>query len=72
LHFLPSWLTWTLWVGTPFPSVLQAPLDVLTERSSMASRLGLVAAQAVWAAVVLATAVGVQRRAERRLVIQGG
>jgi viologen exporter family transport system permease protein len=72
LHFLPSWLTWMLWLGTPFPSVLQAPLDVLTERASTASRLGLIAMQAIWAAVVLAAAVGVQRRAERRLVIQGG
>ena len=56
LHFLPSWLTWTLWVATPFPSVLQAPLDVLVERGGLADRLGLVAGQAVWAIAVLALA----------------
>jgi ABC-2 type transport system permease protein len=72
LHFLPGWLTWTIWVGTPFPSVLQAPLDVLVERGSVADRIGVIAGQAAWAVVLLALAVLVQRRAERRLVIQGG
>ena len=72
LHFLPGWLTWTIWVGTPFPSVLQAPLDVLVERGSIADRFGVVAGQAAWAVMLLAIAVLVQRRAERKLVIQGG
>jgi ABC-2 type transport system permease protein len=72
LHFLPGWLTWTLWVGTPFPSILQAPLDVLVERGDLAYRVGVIAGQAAWAAVVLGLAVLVQRRAERKLVIQGG
>jgi ABC-2 type transport system permease protein len=72
LHFLPGWLTWTLWVATPFPSMLQAPLDVLVERGGSADRLGIVAGQAAWAVAVLALAALVQRRAERRLVIQGG
>ncbi|HEX6871618.1 MAG TPA: ABC-2 family transporter protein [Micromonosporaceae bacterium] len=72
LHFLPSWLTWALWVATPFPSILQAPLDVVVERGSLATRLGLVAGQAGWVVVMLAIGWYVQRRAERKLVIQGG
>ena len=72
LHFLPSWLTWTVWIATPFPSVMQAPLDVLVERSPAPLLLGVVGGQAAWAAVLLGLCGYVQRRAERRLVIQGG
>jgi ABC-2 type transport system permease protein len=72
LHFLPSWLVGVLWVATPFPSILQAPLDVLVERGSTLALAGVVAGQAAWSVVVLAICWYVQRRAERRLVIQGG
>jgi ABC-2 type transport system permease protein len=72
LHFLPSWLVAVLWVATPFPSILQAPLDVLVERGSTLALAGVVAGQAAWSVVVLAICWYVQRRAERRLVIQGG
>jgi ABC-2 type transport system permease protein len=72
LHFLPGWLTWTLWVGTPFPSILQAPLDVVVERGPLPSLLGVVAGQAAWAVAVLLACVYVQRRAEAKLVVQGG
>jgi ABC-2 type transport system permease protein len=72
LHFLPSWLVWPLWVATPFPSILQAPLDVVVERGSPAQLVGVVAGQAAWAVVMLALCRYVQGRAERKLVIQGG
>jgi len=72
LHFLPGWLTLTIWVATPFPSILQAPLDVLVERGDLASRAAVIAGQAAWAVVLFGLAVLVQRRAERKLVIQGG
>jgi viologen exporter family transport system permease protein len=72
LRLLPDWLAVTLWVGTPFPSLLQTPLDVLVERDPPAMQVGLVALQAVWAAVLLAVCAVVQRRAERKMVIQGG
>lgn len=72
LRFLPDWLAVTLWVATPFPSLLQTPLDVLVERDAPALRCGLVALQAGWAVLVLWAAAVVQRRAERKLVIQGG
>jgi ABC-2 type transport system permease protein len=72
LRFLPDQLAVALWVATPFPSMLQTPLDVLVERDPPAVRLGIVALQAVWVALMLVGCVVVQRRAERRLVIQGG
>jgi ABC-2 type transport system permease protein len=72
LHFLPSWLVWAIWVGTPLPSVLQAPLDVAVERSPTPELLGIVAGQAAWAVVLLLVCRYVQRRAETKLVIQGG
>ena len=72
LHFLPSWLVWSLWLGTPFPSILQAPLDVLVERGSPAQMAGVVGGQAVWSVIMLGLCWYVQRRAEARLVIQGG
>lgn len=72
LRLLPEWLTVTLWLGTPLPSLLQAPLDVIAERDPAGVQAGVVAVQAVWAVLVLALAALVQRRAERRLVVQGG
>jgi ABC-2 type transport system permease protein len=72
LRFLPGWLYTALWLGTPFPSLLQTPMDVLVERDPPAVQAGAVAVQAVWAALMLAGCGAVQRRAERRLVVQGG
>ncbi|BCB78953.1 ABC-2 family transporter protein [Phytohabitans flavus] len=72
LRFLPDWATLALWVGTPFPSLLQTPLDVVVERDPPVVQAGLVALQAVWVVLLLAACDRVQRRAERKLVIQGG
>lgn len=72
LRLLPDWLAVTLWVATPFPSLLQSPLDVVVERDAPALQAGLVALQACWAVALLALARLVQRRAERKLVVQGG
>jgi ABC-2 type transport system permease protein len=72
LRFLPDWLAVTLWVATPMPGLLQTPLDVLIERDPPALQAGLVALQAVWAAILLTACRVVQRRAERKLVAQGG
>jgi ABC-2 type transport system permease protein len=72
LHFLPSWLVLTLWVATPFPSILQAPLDVLVEYGSTGYSVAVTAGQAVWVVVLLTVCWQVQRRADRKLVIQGG
>jgi ABC-2 type transport system permease protein len=59
-------------VATPFPSVVQMPLDILVERGSLALRLGLLVVQAGWVAALLALCRWAQRRGERKLVIQGG
>jgi ABC-2 type transport system permease protein len=72
LRLLPDGLAVALWVATPLPGLLQTPLDVLVERDPPALQVGLVGLQAVWAVLVLWLAVVVQRRAERKLVIQGG
>lgn len=70
VHFIPGWLASALWVATPFPSMMQAPLDVLVERGS--TRLAEVAGQAAWAAVLLGLCWLVQRRATAKMVVQGG
>ncbi len=72
LHFLPTPVAVTLWVATPFPSMLQAPLDVLLERHAPATTMAILVGQAAWAGALLALCASVQRRAERKLVIQGG
>ncbi|MFE9652297.1 ABC transporter permease [Micromonospora sp. NPDC006431] len=72
LGFLPGWLEAGLRYGTPFPSLLQIPLDVLVERDPAAMQFGLVGVQLGWAVALLALCRLVQRRAERRLVVQGG
>ncbi|MDR7321708.1 MULTISPECIES: ABC transporter permease [Catenuloplanes] len=72
LRFLPEPALLTLWLLTPLPSLFQAPLDVLVERDPTPVQLGIVGLQAVWAVIMLLLCRLVQRRAERRLVIQGG
>lgn len=72
LPVLPDWLQTVLWVATPFPSLLQAPLDVVVERGGTGHGVLLVAGQAVWVLVAIGLARVVQTRALRKLVIQGG
>jgi ABC-2 type transport system permease protein len=69
LWFLPDAVSAFLVYATPFPALLQTPMDVLTERGPAAPAL---ARQAGWAAFALVGAHLVQRRAERKMVIQGG
>jgi ABC-2 type transport system permease protein len=72
LRFLPDWLAVTLYVASPFASVLQIPLDVLVERDPLPVQLAMIGVQLIWAVLLLVACWFVQRRAERRLVIQGG
>jgi ABC-2 type transport system permease protein len=72
LAFLPKAVLAALYLATPFPSLLQVPLDVLVERHATGVTLASVAGQVGWAVVMIAIARLVQRRAERKLVIQGG
>ncbi len=72
LAFLPPPAVLALYLATPFPSLIQVPLDTLVERHPPGLTLLMVAGQALWAVVMLGCARLVQCRAERRLVIQGG
>lgn len=72
IRFLPEWAVTLVWFGTPGPSLLQAPLDVLVERDPLPIQLGIITIQVGWALVLLALCYLVQRRAERKLVVQGG
>lgn len=72
LRFLPEPLWMALYLATPFPSLAQIPLDLIVERDPAGIQVGLVGVQALWVAFILSACVAVQRRAERRLVIQGG
>lgn len=67
LAFMPSWLESVLrWL--PFASMLQLPIEVLLGRGIVDPLLR----QAGWAIVLLALGRVVLRRAERKLVVQGG
>ncbi len=73
--YFPLWLVPEPWstvlvYGLPFASIVQAPMDILVERSEHPYLM--VAVQALWAVVILLIGRVVQRRAERRLVVQGG
>ena len=72
LWFLPGNVAVAVIAATPFPSIIQLPLDVLVERGDLGEQLTLVAVQAAWAVVMLTTSLAVQRRGERKLVVQGG
>ena len=72
IWFFPDAMAIGLIVATPFPSVIQIPLDILVERGSLMVQLGLLGVQAGWVAALLALCRWAQRRGERKLVIQGG
>lgn len=55
--------------ATPFPAMLQTPIDVFTERGPLPA---LLAHQLVWAVVLIALGRLVLARATRKLVVQGG
>jgi viologen exporter family transport system permease protein len=70
--FFPDAMAISLIVVTPFPSVIQIPLDILVERSSPTVQLGLLGVQVGWVLALLALCRWLQARGERKLVIQGG
>jgi viologen exporter family transport system permease protein len=70
--FFPDAMAISLIVVTPFPSVIQIPLDILVERGSPTVQLELLGVQASWVVALLFLCCWVQRRGERKLVIQGG
>jgi ABC-2 type transport system permease protein len=68
LAFFPDALRALLY-ATPFPAILQTPIDVFTERDGLPA---LLVHQVLWAVALLALGRLVLARATRRLVVQGG
>ncbi len=68
IAFFPQWARDLLWMS-PFPALLQAPVDVFLGHGSVAK---LLLYQLFWAAVILALGHLALQRAVRRVVVQGG
>jgi ABC-2 type transport system permease protein len=58
--------------ATPFPSMLQYPVDVLSGRVEGLAALGLVAAQVAWLVATAALGRWMTRRGRHKLEVQGG
>lgn len=71
VHWFPDWMG-RVAAATPFPSMLQAPIDVITGRVEGADAFAVVAVQLAWAAAVLLAGRLVWALGARRLVVQGG
>ncbi|MET7418475.1 ABC-2 family transporter protein [Dactylosporangium sp. NPDC005555] len=71
VQWFPGWLA-AVAAATPFPSMLQTPIDVLTGRTAGWDAVRLLAVQALWAAGLLVAGRVVFAFGTRRLVIQGG
>ncbi|MGH3766530.1 MAG: ABC transporter permease [Pseudonocardiaceae bacterium] len=68
IAFFPGWAQAVIW-ATPFPAMLQAPIEIAIGRGAVAP---LLAAQLAWAVALLVAGRVVLARAVRKLVIQGG
>jgi len=71
LGWCPPWLR-TLAYATPFPSMLQTPVDVVSGRASGLAALHGLAVQGLWLAGSVVLGRAVLRRATAKLVVQGG
>lgn len=71
VHWFPDWLA-TVARATPFPSMLQTPVDVLMGRVTGFAALEVVIVQVGWAIGLLLAGRLVWRLAVDRLVVQGG
>jgi ABC-2 type transport system permease protein len=68
IAFFPGWARAAIW-ATPFPAMLQAPIEIVIGRGGV---LPLLACQLAWAGLLLVAGRVVLARAVRTLVIQGG
>lgn len=71
VHWFPEWMA-AVARATPFPSMLQTPVDVLSGRASGWAAVAAVATQCFWLVVTMLLGRLVLSRATRRLVVQGG
>ena len=71
VHFFPDWLQAVAY-ATPFPSMVQTPVDLVTGQADGLEAAGLVLAQGAWGVGALLLGRVVLARATRKLVLQGG
>lgn len=71
VHWFPPWLAVAA-AATPFPSMVQAPADVLTGRVAGSAAITVIGIQVLWLLAVLGAGRLVQGLGTRRLVVQGG
>jgi ABC-2 type transport system permease protein len=71
VHLFPEWLR-IIAYATPFPSMLQSPIDVLSGYVLGTAALAVVGNQLAWLVILVGLARLVQWRAAHRLVVQGG
>lgn len=71
VQLFPDWLR-TLAYATPFPAIVQTPIDLVTGLATGVEVATKVAVQLVWAVALLGLGRLVLARATRRLVVQGG
>ncbi|MFC3962761.1 ABC transporter permease [Nocardia jiangsuensis] len=71
VHLFPGWLG-AIAAATPFPSVLQAPVDVLSGRVTGSAALAVVGVQVFWALVMAALGQALLAAGRRKLEVQGG
>ncbi|GAB7193085.1 ABC-2 family transporter protein [Kineococcus sp. NUM-3379] len=71
VHWFPDGLR-AVALATPFPSMLQTPVDVLTGRLAGAEALSAVGVQVLWLVVLLLAGRAAFAAGTRRLVVQGG
>lgn len=69
--WFPAWLA-DFARATPFPSMLQTPVDILAGRTDGGESLGLVGIQLLWLVVLVAASQLMLRFGSRKLVVQGG
>lgn len=71
ITWFPDWLL-AIARATPFPAMVQTPIDILSGRVAPAPGLGLVGMQVLWVAVLGALAWLLLRAGVRALEVQGG
>lgn len=71
VRFFPDWLE-TIAHATPFPAMIQLPIDIFVGAASGAEVVGVLAIQAGWAAALLLVGRAVLHAGTQRLVVQGG
>ena len=69
--FFPAWLQ-TVAAASPFPAMVQLPVDVFLGHEDAAGVAAALATQLTWLVVLLAAGRAVGARALRKVVVQGG